>query len=83
MALPVVLLTTIVLGLCVPGRVGAARAGRGSHTGRSAGTFLAINTIGSIAGSFVVPFVLIPPLGSPRAAALLALVNVATGAASR
>ena len=58
-AVPVVLLTTIVLGLSFPA-ASALLADDEAHTGRSAGTFLAVNTIGSITGSFVVPFVLIP-----------------------
>ena len=78
-SVPVVLLTTIVLGLSFPA-ASALLADDEARTGRNAGTFLAVNTIGSITGSFVVPFVLIPTLGSPRAAALLALVNVVTGA---
>ena len=76
----VVLLTTIVLGLTFPAS-SALLAQNSAHPGRSAGTFLAVNTLGSITGSFLVPFLLIPTLGSPHAAALLALVNVATGAA--
>ena len=52
-----------------------------TRAGRSTGTFLAVNTLGSIAGAFLVPFLLIPVLGSPHATALLALVNVAVGAA--
>ena len=71
-AVPVVLLTTIVLGLSFPA-ASALLEEDDAHTGRSAGTFLAVNTLGSISGSFVVPFLLIPLLGSPRAAALLAL----------
>ncbi len=78
-AAPVVLLTTIVLGLTFPAS-STLLPQDGSHTGRSAGTFLAINTLGAISGSFLVPFLLIPTLGSPHAAALLALVNVVTGA---
>ncbi len=78
-AAPVVLLTTIVLGLTFPA-TSTLLPQDGSHTGRSAGTFLAINTLGAISGSFLVPFLLIPLLGSPQAAALLALVNVGTGA---
>jgi spermidine synthase len=77
---PVVLLTTIVLGLIFPATSTLLPQG-GSHTGRSAGTFLAVNTVGAICGSFLVPFLLIPTIGSPHAAALLALVNVITGAA--
>ena len=58
-ALPVVLLTTIVLGLSFPAASALLEEDE-AHTGRSAGTFLAVNTIGSIAGSFLVPFLLIP-----------------------
>jgi spermidine synthase len=79
-AIPVVLLTTVVLGLSFPA-ASALLAQDREHTGRSAGTFLAVNTVGAITGSFIVPFVLIPALGSPHATALLALVNVGTGAA--
>jgi spermidine synthase len=78
-AIPVVLLTTIVLGLSFPAASSLLTLDR-NRTGRTAGTFLAVNTIGAITGSFIVPFVLIPLVGSPKAAALLALVNVLTGA---
>jgi spermidine synthase len=78
-AVPVVLLTTIVLGLSFPAASALLPVDR-DRTGRTSGTFLAVNTVGAIIGSVLVPFVLIPALGSPRAAALLALVNVATGA---
>ena len=78
-AAPVVLLTTIILGLTFPASSTLLPQG-GSRVGRSAGAFLAANTLGAIAGSFVVPFVLIPTIGSPQTVALLALVNVTTGA---
>ncbi len=79
-AVVVVLLTTIVLGLTFPA-ASAMLADDPTRAGRSTGTFLAVNTLGSIAGSLLVPFLLIPLVGSPKAAALLALVNVAVGAA--
>ena len=79
-AVVVVLLTTIVLGLTFPA-ASAMLADDPTRAGRSTGTFLAVNTLGSIAGAFLVPFLLIPVLGSPHATALLALVNVAVGAA--
>lgn len=79
-AILVVLLTTIVLGLTFPA-ASAMLADDPATSGRSTGTFLAVNTLGSIAGSFLVPFLLIPLVGSPQAAALLALVNVGVGAA--
>ncbi len=79
-AVPVVLLTTTVLGLTFPA-ASAVLADDPTRAGRSTGTFLAVNTLGSIAGSFLVPFLLIPLLGSPQAAALLALINVVVGGA--
>jgi spermidine synthase len=79
-AILVVLLTTVVLGLTFPA-ASAMLADDPSTSGRSTGTFLAVNTVGSIAGSFLVPFLLIPWLGSPHAAALLAILNVGVGAA--
>ena len=79
-AAPVVLLTTIVLGLTFPASSALLEAD-GTRTGQSTGTFLAVNTIGAIGGSFLVPFFLIPWLGSPHATAILALVNVGTGGA--
>ncbi len=79
-AVVVVLLTTIVLGLTFPA-ASTMLADDPTRAGRSTGTFLAVNTLGAIAGSLLVPFLLIPLVGSPKAAALLALVNVAVGAA--
>ena len=66
-----------MLGLTFPAARRCCRAT--AHAGRS-GPLLAVNTIGAIIGSFLVPFLLIPWLGSPHASALLALVNVALGA---
>ena len=79
-AVLVVLMTTIVLGLTFPA-ASAMLADDPNRSGRSTGTFLAVNTLGSISGAFLVPFLLIPLVGSPQAAALLALVNVGVGAA--
>jgi spermidine synthase len=79
-AVPVVLLATIILGLTFPA-ASALLAADARRTGRNAGTFLAVNTVGAIVGSFVVPFALIPTLGSPHALVLLAMINVVTGAA--
>ena len=77
------LLTTIVLGLTFPASFHAPAAGRGSHRVGAPGTFLAVEHAGVDRGSFLVPFLLIPLVGSPHAAALLALVNVTTGAVDR
>ena len=78
MAIPVVLVTTVFLGLSFPS-ASALLADDPETTGSSTGTFLSVNTVGSLAGSFLVPFLLIPAFGSPHAAALLALVNVTLG----
>jgi predicted membrane-bound spermidine synthase len=42
------------------------------------GRLLAVNTAGAILATFVIPFFVIPAIGSPNAVALLALINVAT-----
>ena len=47
----------------------ASRAGEGS------GALLGVNTVGAIVGSLVVPFFLIPLLGSPLLLAALAAVQ--------
>jgi spermidine synthase len=79
-ALAVVLLATIVLGLTFPA-ASALLAMDARRTGRSAGAFLAANTFGAIVGSFLVPFALIPFIGSPRSVLLLAALNLLTGVA--
>ena len=45
--------------------------------GSASGSLLAANTTGAIVGSFIVPFVLIPTLGSPRSVVVIAVFNVA------
>ena len=47
------------------------------HISRNAGTLLAANTIGAIVGTFVVPFVVIPAVGSPTAIGLIAVMDSA------
>jgi predicted membrane-bound spermidine synthase len=49
------------------------------HVGRDAGLLLGANTIGSILGTFFVPFVLIPAIGSPRSVVVLSLLNLGLG----
>jgi spermidine synthase len=74
----VVLPATVVMGLTFPAT--AALLGEGTeHAGRESGQLLAANTLGAITGSFLVPFVVIPLLGSPSAIAALAGVNIAIG----
>lgn len=73
----VVLPATFVMGLSFP----AASALLGdvpSRVGANSGTLLAVNTIGAIVATFVIPFAIIPLVGSPQAVALLAIVNAAT-----
>ena len=75
---PVVLLvlpTTVVMGLTFP-VTSALVADPEGHISRNAGTLLAANTIGAIVGTFVVPFVLVPNVGSPESVGVLAMVNV-------
>jgi spermidine synthase len=76
----VVLPATIVLGYTFP----ATSTLLGNDPGRvaaNAGRLLAANTLGAISATFVIPFFVIPAVGSPNAVALLALVNVAAGIA--
>jgi spermidine synthase len=73
----VVLPTTIVMGFTFP----ASSALLGNDPARiasNAGRLLAANTLGAIVATFVIPFVVIPTVGSPVAVAVLALINAAT-----
>ncbi len=74
----VVLPATFVMGLSFP----AASALLGdvpSRVGAISGTLLAVNTSGAIVATFVIPFAVIPLVGSPQAVAMLAIVNAVTG----
>ena len=51
------------------------------HAGRESGSLIAVNTVGAISASVIIPFVLIPLLGSPVVVVLLALVNALLGIA--
>jgi len=76
----VVLPATLAIGITLPlasSLVGTAEG----HVGRDAGLLLGSNTIGAICGTFVVPFVLIPTIGSERALVLLAAINSLLGVA--
>ena len=74
---------TIVLGLSFPA-ASALLADDARHAGTESGSLVAVNTVGAIVGSVIIPFVLIPALGSPLVVALLALVNaVARASPSR
>ena len=74
----VVLPVTIALGVAFPAS-SALLADDRSHAGAGSGGLLAVNTVGAIIGSLVVPFVLIPMLGSPVLVAGLAAVNATLG----
>ena len=78
--LVVVLPVTIVMGLSFPAS-SALVAGREGKVATSAGLLLAANTLGAIVGTFVVPFFVIPAIGSPNAIGVIALGNVALGIA--
>jgi spermidine synthase len=74
----VVLPTTIVLGLSFPA-ASALLDDRDGRVARAAGRLLAANTLGAISGTFLIPFVVVPAIGSPGAVVALALANAATG----
>ncbi len=73
----VVLPPTVLMGFTLPlasRLLGATDATVGARTG----LLLGANTIGSIAGTFLIPFFVIPTLGSPASVLALALINIAT-----
>jgi spermidine synthase len=78
-AILVVLPVTIVMGLAFPTASELLKSGHG-RAGEASGLLLASNTSGAIIGSLVIPFVLMPTIGSPAIVVLLALSNVALGA---
>jgi spermidine synthase len=75
---PVVLPTTIVMGIAFPAS-SALIEDRAGHVATATGQLLAANTLGAIAGTFLVPFVVIPAIGSPSAIIALALINATLG----
>ena len=79
-AFAVVLPVTVVMGLAFPTASELLRDER-SRAGSASGALLACNTIGAILGSLVIPFVLMPTIGSPAVLVGLALANVALGVA--
>jgi spermidine synthase len=72
----VVLPVTVVLGIAFPAASALLRD-EAAEAGTESGSLLAVNTAGAILGSVVVPFVLMPTIGSPAVVALLALTNAA------
>ena len=79
-AIIVVLPVTIVLGMTFPA-ASALLEDDARHAGSESGSLLAVNTVGAIVASVLIPFLLIPVLGSPMVVALLALVNAVLGIA--
>ena len=71
---PVVLPATIIMGLAFPAS-SALMDDRAGRVATATGQLLAANTLGAITGTFLIPFVVIPAIGSPSAVVALALVN--------
>jgi spermidine synthase len=67
----VVLPATFVMGLSFPA-ASALVVGDDDDVGGRSGLLLATNTLGAIIGTFIVPFAVIPLIGSPSALALIA-----------
>jgi spermidine synthase len=77
-AVLVVLPVTIVLGIAFPTASILLRDEAGTAGGES-GSLLAVNTTGAIVGSLLVPFVLMPTIGSPAIIVVLAVGNLGLG----
>jgi spermidine synthase len=75
----VVLPATFVMGLSFPAS-SSLLGNDPTKVATYAGRLLAVNTSGAIVGTFVIPFFLIPLIGSPSSVAVLALVNLALAA---
>jgi len=74
----IVLLPTFFLGALFPLAAAIYQRGRRA-AGASVGTIYAANTFGSIAGSIVTGFLLVPAIGALRAILYAALANAAIG----
>ena len=70
----VVLPATIAMGIVFPATAALLGDEHGTE-GSATGTLLAVNTGGSLVATFVLPFFVIPLIGSPATLALLAIVN--------
>jgi spermidine synthase len=73
----VVLIPTILLGATFPAAL--RLTGGAGQTGRVAGSVLALNTLGGIAGTLITGFVLVPAFGPERSLATLAVAASVTG----
>ena len=77
-AILTVLPVTVVMGLAFPTASELLRDERGT-AGSESGLLLGVNTTGAILGSLVIPFVLMPTIGTPLIIVVLALINIALG----
>jgi spermidine synthase len=75
----VVLPVTVALGIAFP-TSSALLSDDERRSGRHSGQLLAVNTFGAICGSLLIPFFLVPAIGSPHVVAVLAIVNGVLGA---
>ena len=74
----IVLPATVAMGITFPAT--AALLGDETGTeGSATGALLAVNTTGSIVATFVLPFFVIPLIGSPATLAILILINAVVG----
>ena len=77
-AILVVLPVTILLGIAFP-TASALLRDDPTAAGSESGALLGINTFGAILASILVPFVLMPTIGSPAVIVLLAATNAVIG----
>ena len=77
-AILVVLPVTILLGIAFP-TASALLRDDPSAAGSESGALLGVNTFGAILASVLVPFILMPTIGSPAIIVLLAATNAAIG----
>jgi spermidine synthase len=75
----IVLPPTILMGITFPATAAIYGDAAGSE-GSATGFLLAVNTVGSLVATFVLPFLVIPLIGSPATLACLAIVNALVGA---
>ncbi|MEO7118903.1 MAG: hypothetical protein ABIZ34_08025, partial [Candidatus Limnocylindrales bacterium] len=79
-AIFVVLPVTVILGIAFPAASALLRD-VAADSGSESGSLLAVNTSGAILGSLLIPFVLMPAIGSPMVIVALASLNALTGVA--
>jgi spermidine synthase len=76
--LAVILPATVVMGFALP--LAAGLMGESERrVGSDSGLLLAVNTVGTVVGTFVVPFFLLPLVGSGLSVVMLATTNALLG----